>query len=587
MHKLWVRITFSFLLLMFFALLGSGLFLANTMKNTYMDLKESQLKQTAHLILQALELEGIEQEGLQSKVKELSAPVTSRVTVIDRNGKVLADSEDDPASMENHLDRPEVKQVIDKGKESGISTRYSHTLGYSMMYAAIPVEINGEVEGVVRVALSLENIEKAIRHLRNTLTIVLLAALLLTALIGIRIAKGIAKPIEEMMLVSEKLKDKDYTARVRMQPKGELGQLANAINVLAASLKSQMEKIQENEQQLSGVLRNMMSGVLLVDKNGKILLANRAIGCMLNADPLAFTGKQHVEIVKNAGLSRLIDRCLNEQSEIRDEIQFYYPDERILDAHLAPYVGENGELKGIVAVLHDITDIRRLEKMRSEFIANVSHELKTPITSVKGFTETLLDGAMEDEEALHHFLGIIHKESERLHRLINDILHLSKIEQHMIPLEMENVNVAEVVDRVADTVRKDIEKKGLELLLPAEREIWVEGQKDRIQQIILNLVSNAVSYTPAGGKITVSITDRGDRIAISVKDTGIGIAKKDLPRLFERFYRVDKGRSRNSGGTGLGLAIVKHLVESHNGKIEVESEEGSGTEFTVILPKKQ
>ncbi len=587
MQKLWVRITFSFLLLMFFALLGSGLFLANTMKNTYMDLKESQLKQTAHLVLQALELDGLERENLQSKVKELSAPVTSRVTVIDREGKVLADSEDDPAAMENHLDRPEVKQVIGEGKESGISTRFSHTLGYSMMYAAIPVKFNGDVEGVVRVALSLETIEKAIRHLRITLTIVLFVALLLTALIGIRIAKGIAKPVEEMMLVSEKLKDKDYTARVRMQPKGELGQLANAINVLAASLKSQMEKIQENEQQLSGVLRNMMSGVLLVDKNGKVLLANRAIGCMLNSDPSDFTGRQHVEVVKNAGLSRLIDQCLKEKTEIRDEIQFYYPDERILDAHLAPYVGENGELKGIVAVLHDITDIRRLEKMRSEFIANVSHELKTPITSVKGFTETLLDGAMEDEEALRHFLDIIHKESERLHRLINDILHLSKIEQHMIPLEIENVNVSEVVDRVADTVRKDVERKGLELLLPIEREVWIEGQKDRIQQIILNLVSNAVAYTPEGGKITVSLVERGDQLAISVKDTGIGIAKKDLPRLFERFYRVDKGRSRNSGGTGLGLAIVKHLVESHQGKIEVDSQEGKGTEFTVIMPKKQ
>lgn len=587
MHKLWVRITFSFLLLMFFALLGSGLFLANTMKNTYLDLKEDQLNETAHLTLRALELNNLDKKNLQSKVKELSGPVTSRVTVIDRDGHVLADSEDNPEHMENHADRPEVRQVIKDGKESGISTRFSNTLGYSMMYEAIPININGNVEGVVRVALSLENIEKAISHLRLTLTIVLFVALLLTTLIGIRIAKGIAKPVEEMMFVSEKLKDKDYTARVRMQPKGELGQLANAINVLAASLKSQMDKIQENEQQLSGVLRNMMSGVLLVDKNGRILLANRAIGSMLDSDPAAFTGRQHIEVVKNAGLSRLIDQCLHEQTEIRDEIQFYYPDERILDAHLAPYVGENGELKGIVAVLHDISDIRRLEKMRSEFIANVSHELKTPITSVKGFTETLLDGAMEDEEALTHFLEIIHKESERLHRLINDILHLSKIEQHSIPLDIEAMNVAEVVDRVADTVRKEIAKKELELILPENREILIEGQKDRIQQIILNLVSNAIAYTSPGGKVAVMLADTGDKVEITVKDTGIGIAKKDLPRLFERFYRVDKGRSRNSGGTGLGLAIVKHLVESHHGKIEVESEEGKGTAFTVILPKKQ
>jgi two-component system phosphate regulon sensor histidine kinase PhoR len=456
-----------------------------------------------------------------------------------------------------------------------------------MMYMAIPVLQDDTVTGVVRVALSLENIEKAIRHLRATLTFVLFLALLLTAMIGMRIAKGIAKPIEEMIDVSEKLREKDYEARVRLRPKGELGKLATAINILASSLQEQMEKIQENEQQLSGVLKNMTSGVLLVDKDGNILLSNRAIRNMLGSDQETFTGKPHMEAIKNAGLSRLIDQCLEEQAEIRDEIQLYYPDERILDVHLAPYVGENGKLKGIVAVLHDITDIRRLEKMRSEFIANVSHELKTPITSVKGFTETLLDGAMEDEEALHHFLTIIHKESDRLHRLINDILHLSKIEQHKIALDMEPVNVTEIIEHVADTVRKDVEKKELELMIPGNREIWIEGQKDRIQQVVLNLVSNAIAYTPPGGKIAVSVEEKGEKIELRVQDTGIGISQKDLPRLFERFYRVDKARSRNSGGTGLGLAIVKHLVESHQGEIKVESEEGKGTTFTVVLPKKQ
>lgn len=588
MQKLWQRITLSFLVLMFFALLGSGLFLAQSMKNTYMHLKEDQLNETAHLTLRALQLNSPQsEEDMQEKVQDLSTSVKSRITVIDRDGQVLADSEDSPANMENHAERPEVKEVLQEGKKSGISTRFSDTLGFSMMYMAIPILQYDKVTGVVRVSLSLENIENAVRQLRATMTFVLLVALLLTAMIGMRIAKGIAKPIEEMIDVSERLKDKDYGARVRMQPKGELGQLATAINVLASSLKKQVEKIQENEQQLSGVLRNMTSGVLLVDKDGKILLVNRAIGKMLGLSAETFTGKLHVEVIKNAGLSRLIDQCLKEQAEIRDEIQIFFPDERILDAHLAPYVGENGQLKGMMAVLHDITDIRRLEKMRSEFIANVSHELKTPITSVKGFTETLLDGAMEDEEALHHFLTIIHKESDRLHRLINDILHLSKIEQDMVPLELEPVNISEIVKHVADTVRKDVEKKGLELIIPDNREIWIEGQKDRIQQVVLNLVSNAVSYTPKGGKIWVSVVEGDNELEISVKDTGIGISKKDLPRLFERFYRVDKGRSRNSGGTGLGLAIVKHLVESHHGEIKVESEEGKGTTFTVILPRKQ
>lgn len=587
MQKLWLRITFSFLLLMSVALLVSGFFIADKVKDTYMDLKKDQLYEMAQLTLRAIDTGAIGEGRLQEKVTELSKTITSRITVIDRDGHVLADSEDNPAEMENHADRPEVLQILNKGENPGLSIRYSKTLGYSMMYVTVPIIENDRITGVVRTALSLEKVEEAIKNLRAALTFVLFTAMLLTAIVGVRIAKGIAKPIEEMITVSERLKDKDYSSRVRLRPKGELGQLANAINVLAASLKSQMEQIQENEQQLMGVLTNMKSGVLLVDKDGKILLANRAMGTMLGIKPESLKGKLHVEAGKSAGLSRLIDQCLIEGKEIRDEIQFYFPDERILDAHLAPYVGKHDELKGIVAVLHDITDIRRLEKMRSEFVANVSHELKTPITSVKGFAETLLDGAMEDEELLHDFLNIIYKESERLHRLINDILHLSKIEQHLVTLKIEKVNVTEVVHNVAETIRKQAMTKGLELEITDHINVWIEGEKDRIQQIILNLVSNAVVYTPEGGKISVSVTEREDKVDIRVQDNGIGISKEDLPRIFERFYRVDKARSRDSGGTGLGLAIVKHLVESHRGSIKVESEEGKGTVFTVSLPKKQ
>ena len=589
MHRLWLRITLSFLVLMFFVLLVSGFFLSEMIKNTYIDLKRNQLNQSAALMLKALEMNGSldDPEQLQQMVDDLSGSNKPRFTVIDLEGNVLADSIDDPKRMENHADRPEVRQIIKNGKKSGLSIRYSGTLGYNMMYVTIPMYRDDAMTGVMRASLTLENIEHAISNLRKSLSLVLFAALLLTAIVGMRLAKGISRPIEEMITVSEKLKEKEYTARVKMEPKGELGQLADAINILAASLKKQMDQIQENEQQLTGVLTNMVSGVLLVNKEGKILLANRAMGQILGSDPETFTGKLHMEVGRSVSLSRLIEQCLKDGKEIRDEIHFFYPDERILDAHLAPYMGENGEMKGIIAVLHDITHIRRLEKMRSEFVANVSHELRTPITSVKGFAETLLDGAMEDEELLKSFLKIIHEESNRLHRLINDILHLSKIEQPSAPLHIEPFNLAEAVLATAETVRKEAVKKGLELVLPEKHEIWMEGEKDRIQQIILNLISNAMAYTPEGGKITVSLMEKEEEVELEVADTGIGIASKELPRIFERFYRVDKARSRDSGGTGLGLAIVKHLVESHHGSIHVESEEGKGTVFTVILPRKQ
>ncbi|MBS4208383.1 two-component system histidine kinase PnpS [Bacillus sp. FJAT-50079] len=589
MHKLWLRITFSFLLLMSFLLLISGFFLAEMMKNTYFDLKENHLIQTANLTLKAIEMDeaSLSEDQLEEKIRALTSTITARVTIIDRNGAVIADSEDDHYKMENHANRPEFQQVIDENQQSGLSIRYSDTLGYNMMYVAVPIVIDQEITGVIRTSLTLKEIEQAIRKLWVSIALVLLTAFLLTGLIGMRLAKGISGPIEEMIQVSEKLKEKDYTARVKATPKGELGQLTNAINILAASLKNQMDKIQENEQRLSGVLTNMVSGVLLVDIDGHILLANRAMGQMLGEDPDQFIGKLHMEVGRNADLSGLIDQCLSTGMELRDEVHYYYPRERILDAHLAPYVDETGKIKGIIAVLHDVTNMRRLEKMRSEFVANVSHELKTPITSVKGFAETLLDGAMEDEALHRSFLTIIYEESSRMHRLINDLLYLSSIEHHRIPLTSENVNFSDVVASTANTVLEEAAKKNLKVSLPEKKEIWIEGDRDRIQQIVLNLLSNAISYTPAGGEISVAIDVERENVKLKVKDTGIGIAQKELPRIFERFYRVDKARSRSSGGTGLGLAIVKHLVESHHGMIDVKSIEGEGTIFIVTLPIKQ
>jgi len=225
--------------------------------------------------------------------------------------------------------------------------------------------------------------------------------------------------------------------------------------------------------------------------------------------------------------------------------------------------------------------------MRSEFVANVSHELKTPVTSLIGFTETLLDGAMYDEEVAKKFLKIIHDESVRLNRLISDILLISKVEQEGLPLKLEEIDMVSVIEECVDTVQEELTKKQLQLSMPERGEVRFEADRDRLKQIILNLVSNAIMYTPPGGKIRIDAADRGEEVHFVIEDTGIGIAKKDIPRIFERFYRVDKARSRNSGGTGLGLAIVKHLVESHHGKIHVESEPGVGSKFTIVFPKKQ
>lgn len=589
MNKLWLKISFRFLILLFFILLALGFFIADMMKNTYMDMTRNQLLQDANIVSEFINTKELQNHSkeLQEKVESFYADNQPRITIIDVDGNVLADSEYKPGNMESHANRPEFKQVIKQNKKSAESIRYSKTLGFNMMYVATPIKEKDQIIGVIRVAFTLQNIDHAINKLWLSLGLAMGITLILSSIIAISLAKGITRPIEDIIQVARRLTEKDYSSRVRAKTNGELEQLSIAINKLAISLQRQMEEIRENQQRLTGVLTNMVSGVMLINPEGRIVLVNPAMEKIIGTNKEQLTGKLHIEAGKSFELSQLIDRSLKEVISIHDEVHMYFPSERILDAHLAPYVGVNGEIKGIITVLHDITAIRRLEKMRSEFVANVSHELKTPITSLKGFAETLLDGAMYDPETTKSFLTIIYEESERLHRLITDILHLSKIEQHQLPFHPEPLNIIDVVYETVDTIQEELNKKQLTIKLPEKRPVIIEAEKDRLQQIILNLVANAVTYTPEKGSIIIDIKDHEETVHLIVKDTGIGIAKEELPRIFERFYRVDKARSRNSGGTGLGLAIVKHLVESHHGTIGVESEEGKGTQFTIILPKKQ
>ncbi|MED3650527.1 two-component system histidine kinase PnpS [Heyndrickxia sporothermodurans] len=589
MNKLWLKISFRFLLLLFFVLLAIGFFIGDLMKNTYMDMTRNQLFQDANIVSEFINSKEIRKQSneLQEKVESFYAENQPRITIIDANGDVIADSEDNPAKMESHANRPEFKDIIKRHKKNAESIRFSETLGYNMMYVATPIQNDDQVVGVIRVAFTLQNIDHAIKKLWLSLGLAMGITLILASIIAISLAKGITRPIEDIIQVARRLSEKDYSSRVRAKTNGELEQLSIAINTLAKSLQHQMEEISENQQKLTGVLTNMVSGVMLINPEGRIVLVNPAMEKIIGSTADQLRGKLHIEAGKSFGLSQLIDQSLKKKIKIHDEVQMYYPDQRILDAHLAPYLGANGEIKGIITVLHDITDIRRLEKMRSEFVANVSHELKTPITSLKGFAETLLDGAMYDPEIAKSFLTIIHDESERLHRLITDILHLSKIEQHQLPFHPEPLNVTGVIYETIDTIQEEINKKQLTIKLPNQKPVIIDAEKDRLQQIILNLVANAVTYTPDNGTIEIGIVEKDDQIELTVKDTGIGISKEELPRIFERFYRVDKARSRNSGGTGLGLAIVKHLVESHHGSIQVDSEEGKGTLFTITLPKKQ
>lgn len=589
MKKLWVRISSAFFLLLLGVLIAVGFFLANLMKQVYEDTTRNQLLEHAHLLIKALEISDFydNPEVLQEKIGQLPDSVQIRITIIDREGNVLADSNSDPKQMDNHRNRPEVKAVLNEGKPHGEAIHYSDTLGMNMMYVTAPFYDGKERIGVVRTAIALNMIDSMKKQLWVSLFMIIGIALVISWLVSMSIAKGFTRPIEKIAEVARRLTNKDYESRVDVDTSGEIGQLSAAINVLAASLQKQMKDIQEHQQQLTSILANMVSGVMLVDELGRIRLVNPAMERLLGQSEEELADQLHTRIHEQFHLSEYIIRCLETMEHQHEELAVRHPEERIFDAHFAPFFSEDHRLKGVIVVLHEITDIRRLERIRSEFVANVSHELKTPVTSLKGFAETLLDGAAEDKAVRDSFLKIIYDESDRLYRLIQDILHLSKIEQHLLPLKIEEVDIAGLVYDSVEMLQEEITEKAIKLSLPGQTNVIIEGEKDRIQQIILNLVSNAITYTPKHGKISIKVLEHDDTIDLIVSDTGIGIPKKDLPRIFERFYRVDKARSRNSGGTGLGLAIVKHLVESHHGQIKVDSIEGVGSTFIVTLPKKQ
>jgi two-component system phosphate regulon sensor histidine kinase PhoR len=566
-------------------LLGLGIYVASLLQKVYFETMSTRLTQEAALISTFVDSQNnLGNVNFQSMVTRFAKVEDSRITVVALDGTVLADTEADPKQMENHSNRPEIIEALNN--KEGHAVRFSHTLNQEMIYVAHVFGDKQGIKGVIRVAVSISRVNDFIHNLWMSLTLGMAAALLINIIVSLFVSRQITKPIQEITVVARKITEKKYETRVKGKNVGEIGQLAKAINFMASSLGSQMQEIKENEEKLSGVLNNMVSGVILIGESRRILLVNSAVEDLLGYTEKTLIGKLHIEAGLNYGLSQLIDRCFITGEKIRDEVHMYFPRERIVDCNLAPYTTEHGEVKGVVTVLHDITAIRRLEKMRSEFVANVSHELRTPITSIKGFAETLLDGAMDDKNVLQNFLEIIYNESERLHRLINDILDLSKIEQKRVPLKIERVNLASLVREIYQNINEKINRKQIDFQLPHCENLFVEGDHDRLHQIIVNLVDNALSYTPEKGTVAVDIIEHPEEMELIVSDTGLGIPVRDRERIFERFYRVDKGRARDSGGTGLGLAIVKHLVESHHGRITVESQEGKGSSFKIFLPKK-
>ncbi|WP_284641128.1 two-component system histidine kinase PnpS [Paenibacillus silviterrae] len=595
MNKFRARLTLMFIVLIGCSVLTAGLFMAKLMQDSHIEALKTNMLRELHILQVTVDWKrsGTDAELTRyytGQAMQLRNSADARITYIRADGKVLGESDYDPGNMDNHLSRQEVIDAEKYG--TGIATRYSQTVGRNMLYVVVPVKEGAVTQGFLRLAMSLEDVENSIRHLWSVLLAGLIIVFVIAGLISYRLAYGITRPIEMITRVAQQITNRNYKARVHFPKKDEIGQLGMALNRMADSLQLQMNRITENEGRLSSVLENMNSGVMMIDKEERIVLLNRSAEEFLGFSSQELLGKKFDEAKQQFEFTQMIQECFETREHIRDEMIFYFPSERILDIHLNPILQTDDEWAGVLIVLHDTTAMRRLERMRSEFVANVSHELKTPIAAVKGFAETLLAGALNDKETAKSFLQIIFDESERLNRLIGDILELSKIESKRIPLHFSPVHLNSFIANCVHVMNAEAKKKHIELEMQVPQDAYMEADEDRLRQILINLLSNGINYTPEGGKVKVKVElldgivagSEGEKLKLTIADTGIGIPKKDLPRIFERFYRVDKARSRSSGGTGLGLSIVKHLVELHKGTIRVESEVGMGSKFIIELP---
>ena len=524
-------------------------------------------------------------DAMRAFTVRVSRPTESRITVIAPDGLVLGDSEigvRDLSQLENHRERPEVRAAL--AGDVGRDLRTSVSVGTPLLYVALPVRDGSQIIGVLRLALPLSAVTASYGRLHRVMLAGGLVALAVAAGIGVFVAGRVTRPVVDMQAVARRMSEGQFDARADVDAVDELGALGRALNTMMTRLREKIGDLQDERAKVTAILDGMAEGVVAVDAHESIVLMNERARAMFGAG--SAEGKPLQEVVRNAELHEIFRdaRSARAEAPVRRELRLRYPVERTLQMTAVPL--QFGDDTGVVMVLQDVTALRRLEQVRTEFVANVSHELRTPLTAIHGYLETLLSGALEEREHARRFLEIAFRHTERLGRLLDDLTDLSNIELGKGSLRRGPVRFAEVLDSVLEIMRPRAASGRVGLIADVQPpDLGVHADHDRLAQILINLVDNAVKYTREGGWVTVA-TRRldGERAEIRVRDTGIGIPAADLPRIAERFYRVDKARSRELGGTGLGLAIVKHLVIAHGGELKIESVEDEGTTVRFTLP---
>ena len=521
---------------------------------------------------------------LLPRVAEAASGTATRLTLVLPDGTVIADSGEDPLQMSNHAMRPELRRADEEGY--GSNARYSRTLGYRLMYVAIRLQDGDETIGFVRTSLPLDAIDQRIFELAERVVVSALIALLVALILGWLVGRRITEPLRRVSTAVRDLGRGEYSRRIAIDSDDEIGALASTINLLGANLEQRVEDLRADRNKTLAILSSMTEGIIAVDETERILHLNDAAARMLRIEAGPATGMHVWEAVRVSDICSLVTRVVRGEesadAEIRTSVAF---GERELELHGTRMTDSDGEVRGAVLVIIDVTELRRLENIRTDFVSNVSHELKTPLTVISGLLESILQDPRMEEATRQRFLVKVHAQARRLNDLVQDLLSLSRAERPQRATDRQVLDLRGSLRESASAVEPLVAEKGLEfeLALP-DQGLPVKADSESLRQVFDNLLSNACRYTAGGGRIEVRARRAGERILVEIEDTGIGIDSRHHERVFERFYRVDTARSRELGGTGLGLAIVKHVVHGLGGDVSLSSEPGVGSVFIVGLP---
>jgi two-component system phosphate regulon sensor histidine kinase PhoR len=585
--NLFWKFAFAFLALLVGVLLAVDFFAERSLRNDYERTGFEQLTAIAriaraHAPQWAPASEGHPEDlsALRDWVAQMAAS-GARVTVITADGHVLADSQSDPQTMENHATRPEILEAMAKG--DGRSIRHSVTIKRDLLYYAVRQNTFAGSTYILRFALPVETVDEVLSSFRHRLWVASFFILLIAGGICLLLSRSFTGRVERLKEFSRRVADGDFRPLPRDGSDDALEALGISLNRTAARLERTIRTLTEERNLSSAILGSMVEGVAVVNGSERLVFANPGFAEILGLDVPPTSGSALVEVVRQTELVEAVRKVLGGEPRVQSEIVTGTLRQHYFAITVAAVLA--GEAAGAVVVLHDITELRKLERVRRDFVANVSHELRTPLTAIQGFAETLLAGAIDDPQNRTRFLEIILEHSRRLARLTEDLLMLSKMDAERLELEIRRLSVSQLIESCLETAQRRAREKDLRISVNmAQRLPDIAGDRRRLAEVLQNLLDNAIQYTLPGGQIMVSAETGEDEVILTVSDTGIGIPKADQPRIFERFYRVDVARSREAGGTGLGLAIAKHLVDVHGGRLWVESEVSQGSQFHFSVP---